>query len=197
MFNKLFKKKSKAPGPIEKYKEHLNLIFEAEPEYYLNKSTSLRLEGVSSLVYRDLPEKGMITAVTYGLSLAPHPHWKEGRPELMISVKSDDISWGQVAGYLANQLRGDCPFIFGNTINFGGPVSDSSEMDAFLVFAPSVVSEPEMLKVDLGLDYKVHITGLYPIYASEMQLVEEWGLEKFLHHPGFDAFDVNRDRIEE
>lgn len=196
MFDKLFKKKVPKKSPIERYMEHLDRIFQTEPEFISHKSTVPDLKGVTSIIYRDIPEKGMITALTYGLSLAVHPDWKLGRPELIISVDSDDISWGEVVGYVANKLRGDCPFSYTNTINFREKVSDSSEMDAFLVFAPSTLDRPDFLNIDIGLDYKINIAGLYPIYASEMQLIDQWGLEKFWHHPDFDNYSVNRTRIE-
>jgi hypothetical protein len=197
MFDKLFKKKAPKKSPVERYLEHLDKIFQKEPEFISNESTIPGLKGVTSIIYRDIPEKGMITALTYGLSLAKHPDWKFGRPELIISVDSGDIAWGEVVGYIANKLRGDCPFSYSNTINFREKISDSSEMDAFLVFAPSTLERSDFLNIDIGLDYKINIAGLYPIYATEMKLVNDWGLEKFWHHPDFDNYSVNRTRIEE
>ncbi|UTW66221.1 suppressor of fused domain protein [bacterium SCSIO 12643] len=176
---------------------HLDRIFQVEPEFFSNDSIYPELNGVTSIVYKDIPEKGMITALTYGLSLINHPDWKYGRPELLISVDSDDVSWGQVVGFLANKLRGDCSFSYGETINFGKKISDSSEMDAFFVFAPSILEREDYLDVDIGLDYKINIIGLYPMYASEMELINNWGLEKFWHHSDFDNYDVNRKRVEE
>jgi Suppressor of fused protein (SUFU) len=197
MFNKRFKKKEITQRSLEKYMQHLDRIFQVEPEFFSNDSNQTGLKGVTSIVYRDIPEKGMITALTYGLSLIDHPDWKNGRPELMISVDSNDIAWGQVVGYIANKLRGDCPFCYSNTINFREKISDSSEMDAFLVFAPSTLEKDDFLNLDIGLDYNIYIAGLYPIYASEMELINNWGLEKFWHHPDFDNYNVNRKRIKE
>ncbi|MEQ8477574.1 hypothetical protein [Fulvivirga sp.] len=68
-------------------------------------------------------------------------------------------------------------------------------MDAFLVFAPSILDKEFYLNIDIGLDYKINIAGLYPIYSTEMKLVNEWGLEKFWHHPDFDNYNVNRKQI--
>lgn len=191
----MFKKKEPSRTPIEKYLEHLDKIFQVEPEFYSNDSIHPELKGVTSIVYRDIPEQGMITALTYGLSLIDHPDWINGRSELLISVDSDDIAWGQVAGFVANKLRGDCPFCYGNTINFREKISGKSEMDAFLVFAPSTLEKKDFLDIDIGLDYNINIAGLYPIYASEMNLINDWGLEKFWHHPEFDNYNVNRNRI--
>ena len=196
MFNKLFKKQDKTKTPVERYLEHLDKIFQVEPEFYSNDSVDPKLKGVTSIIYRKKKKKGMITAITYGLSLINHPDWKYGRPELIISVDSNDIAWGQVVSYIANKLRGSCPFSYGNTVNFGEKISDSSDMDAFLVFAPSTLGKSDFLNIDVGLDYKINIAGLYPIYASEMNLIDEWGLEKFWHHEGFDNYSVDRKRID-
>lgn len=59
--------------PIEKYLEYLDNIFQKEPEFYNNESLIDEVKGVTSIVYRDIPEKGFITAITYGLSLVEHP----------------------------------------------------------------------------------------------------------------------------
>jgi hypothetical protein len=195
MLTKLFGKKNQKSA-AEMYADHLYGIFQVEPEFYLEKSQHDGVPGVSCIVFRDIPEKGMITGITYGLSLVTHPDWKFGRPELMITARSTDITWARVVAYLANGLRGDCPFSYSNTINFKQNIADDSEMDAFLVFAPSIITDKEgYLNIDIGLDYKINIAGVYPIYASEMELVTRWGLKNFWHHPDFDMYNVNRKPI--
>ena len=191
MLKGLFKKKT----PVEKFMAHLDRIFQTEPEYYKEESETDGIAGVTSIVYKDIPEKGMITGITYGLSLGNHSDWKLGRPELIITVDSKDTSWAQVAGYLANSLRGNCPFSYSNTINFREKISDESEMDGFLVFAPSILDKKDFANIDIGLNYKINIAGLYPIYASEMEYIDKNGLEKFWKHPNFDMYNVNRKRI--
>jgi len=184
-----------ANTPIEKYLEHLDNIFQVEPEFFTEKSLNENYPGVTNIVYRDIPEKGMITALTYGISLIKHEDWKLGRPELCISVESTDISWGQVAGFIGNYLRGKSNFCYGQTINFREKVSDESEMDAFLIFAPSILDKEDYLGINIGLDYKINIAGLIPIYSSEIDKYDEIGLEKFWHHPNFGLYNVNRERI--
>ena len=192
MFGKLFKKKN-SKSPADLYLEHLDRVFGKEPEFFKGESLQNGIPAVSTIIYRDHPEKGMVTGVTYGLSLVRHPNWKLGRPELMITVGSEDTSWAHAAGYVANKLRGDCPFSYSNTINLGEKISDGSNMDAFFVFAPSVLTnKADYLDIDVGTDYKIHIAGLYPIHASETKFIEKWGLEKFWKHPAYDMYDVNR-----
>ncbi|WP_299707077.1 suppressor of fused domain protein [uncultured Pontibacter sp.] len=185
-----------ANTPIEKYLEYLDSIFQVEPEFFREESLDKNLPGVTSIVYRDVPEKGMITALTYGVSRSEHKDWKFGRPELCITVESDDISWGQVIGYIGNQLRGEFNFGYGQTINFNEQISDESEMDAFLIFGPSILDKEDYLGIDVGLDYKINLAGLYPIYSSEIEKYSKIGLEEFWNHSNFDLYNVNRKRIE-
>jgi hypothetical protein len=93
-----------------------------EPRFLPIDSTHDGLKGVTVIAYDNLPD-GLSTALTYGLSLADHPDWKHGRPELCISVRSSDDGWAWALGHLAERLRGSCPFSCGNTIGFGEPVS--------------------------------------------------------------------------
>ncbi|MNJ91842.1 Suppressor of fused protein (SUFU) [compost metagenome] len=195
LFNKRKEEIPTAKTPVEKYLQHLDAIFQREPEFFKNDSLIEGLPGVTSIVYRDIPEKGYITALTYGLSLVKHPDWKFGRPELCISVESSHNSWALIAGYVANHLRGDCPFSYSQTINFGERISEDSEMDAFFVFAPSTLDKEDYLDIDIGLDYKINIAGLYPMYSEELEAYEKMGLEAFWHHPDFDNYSVNRKRI--
>ncbi|MEQ8477575.1 hypothetical protein [Fulvivirga sp.] len=94
---------NKPTTPIEKYLSHLDNIFQTEPEFFGGDKKNEQ-SGVTSIVYSELPESGMITGLTYGLSLVEHPDWKMGRPELLISVESTDKSWAQAAGFIANNF---------------------------------------------------------------------------------------------
>lgn len=197
LFNFTKKKQENSKTSVEKYLEHLDNIFKTEPEFYKNNSLIEGIPGVSSLIYKDIPEKGFVTAFTYGLSLFKHPEWKYGRPELCISVKSSNTDWGKIIGLIANNLRGNCPFSYGQTINFIERISDDSEMDAFFIFAPSIIDKNDYLNIDIGADYKINIAGLYPMYSSELEIYEKIGLDAFWHHPNFDNYSVKRKKITE
>lgn len=194
-FNKKKKETPNTKTPAERYLEHLDRIFQKEPEFYKNDSLVEGIPGVTAIVYRDIPEKGFTTALTYGLSLVKHPSWKFGRPELCISVESANLDWGEVVGFIANKLRGDCPFSYGQTINFREQISDDSEMDAFFIFAPSTLDKDDYLNIDIGANYKISIAGLYPMYSDELEVYEKMGLEAFWHHPNFDNYSVKRKRV--
>jgi hypothetical protein len=178
--------------PSEKYLQHLDDIFEQEPEFYSHESAIKGAPDITAIVYKDVPEKGYITAFTYGLSLVKHPDWENGRPELCISVASPHLNWAMVAGYIANQLRGECPFAYGETIHFGQPIAADSTMDAFFIFAPSTIEADDYLDINIGLDYNINIAGLYPIYSSELGLYEKIGLQEFWMHPDYDNYSIDR-----
>ena len=182
---------------LEMYLAHLDNIFQIEPKFYPEESLIEGLPGITAIVYNDIPEKGYITAFTYGLSLVDHPEWKLGRPELCISVESRNLFWPRAMSYVANQFRGKCPFTYGETINFHAKISDDSDMDAFFVFAPSTLAKEDYSNIDVGEDYKINIASLYPMYSDELDTYHKVGLKEFWHHPNFDNYDVNRDRINE
>lgn len=126
-----FTNRNETLSPAENYLNYLDSIFQQEPEYHRNDSLMKEIPGVTSIIYQDIPEKGFTTGLTYGLSIVEHPQWKLSRPELCITVESNEKSWADVAGFIANNLRGKCPFCYGEIINFGEQISEDSEMDAF------------------------------------------------------------------
>jgi len=148
------------------------------------------------MVYRDIPEAGHITGVTYGLSEVAHPDWHFSRPELIISVQSTDLAWPLAVAEMANQLRGKCPFVYGDVIDFGGKISEESAMSAFLVFVPSILERGAHRGIDVGAEQPVHISGMHPLYESEPAVVTEIGLDRFWKHPNFDLYDVHRAAVE-
>jgi suppressor of fused protein SUFU len=152
-------------------------------------------------VYADLPEPGHLTGLTYGLSLAEHPDWHAGKPELCICVQSEDVAWALAVAHLAESLRGDCPFDYGSTIDFGERISDESEMASFVIFAPVVLDRDDYQHIHVGggpeangqadPDDVVNIAGCYPIHDVELEFIQEQGLEAFWQLE-WDPYDVTR-----
>lgn len=56
--------------------------------------------------------------------------------------------------------------------------------------------EPDIAEEYLDLNYASIFGIYYPIYASELEYIEENGIEQFWKHPDFDMYDVNRKRIQ-
>ncbi|MDN5792237.1 MAG: suppressor of fused domain protein [Brevibacterium aurantiacum] len=179
------------PTRVERYLAHLDsLSGGVEPEFWPVASTSPGHTGITAIGYRDLPDQGLFLGMTYGLSLSQQEAWRAGRPELSICVKSQDPAWVLAISYLAERLRHDCPFSYGNTINFGEAISSDSSMDGFVVFAP-IALEPADAHVDVGDDLPIHIVGMYPTHASERLLIANHGLEAFWRKK-WDPYDVTR-----
>ncbi|HYQ31517.1 MAG TPA: hypothetical protein VER04_30005, partial [Polyangiaceae bacterium] len=103
-----------------------------------------------------------------------------------------DLAWPLAVAEMANQLRGRCPFGYGDVIDYGTPISQESEMSLFLVFTPAILAPDVALGIDVGAEQPVNIAGMYPIYDSERAVLAEMGLERFWKQPNFDRYDVQR-----
>ncbi|MCL2636860.1 MAG: suppressor of fused domain protein [Oscillospiraceae bacterium] len=148
---------------------------------------------ISVMFWRDIPEEGILTSVTYGLSEANHPDWKYSKPEIILSLETDDESWGIGTAIFASDFQGEKSFTYGSIFTTDTPISNESEMTGFFVFAPSFLEQADAT-IHLP-DYKVHLSGMYPIYKEEVDVYNEIGLEKFWKHPNFDLYNVNRKRV--
>lgn len=176
---------------VERFLDHLDgLSGGVEPQFWPIESTAPGHHGVTAIGYRNMLEEGLLIGVTYGLSLSRQDSWRLGRPELSISVRSDDPAWVLSIAYLAEQLRHDCPFSHGDTINFGEPVAAGSSLDGFVVFGP-LAFDPDDARVDVGDDLPIVIVGMYPTYAIEREFIAENGLEAFWKLE-WDPYDVAR-----
>jgi hypothetical protein len=182
---------SKPPSRVERFLAHLDQVSGGvEPQFFPVESTHAGLKGLTAIVYRDTPEPGLLTGLTYGLSLSDHPEWRLGKPELIVSVRSAEVIWAQAVAFIAEQLRGACPFTYGTTLNFGERISTDSEMTAFVIFAPAVLERAGFLGIDVG-DCKINLAGCYPIYESERTFIGKHGLEIFWKRE-WDPYDVRR-----
>ncbi len=171
---------------IERYLNHLDSLGGPEPTFNPVSGNP----PVTSITYADTPQKGYLTAFTYGLSLGDHPVWTFGKPELMISVKSNNIEWATAAAAVAFSMRGECPFSLGTTIDVGEPIASDSAMSAFFVFAPLILEQKSTI-VKLSR-YKLYINQLYPIYKGELDIIKAGGLEPFFKDERIDFADVTR-----
>ena len=180
---------------LSKFLEHLDAIFETEPEFFPVESKIPGATNLACMVYRDIPEADHVTGVTYGLSEVVHPSWHSARPELILSVQSTDTAWPLAVAQMANRLRGKCPFGYGDVVDFGENISEESEMSGFLVFTPAILAPGAALGIDVGAQQPLNLAGMYPIYKSEYAVLAEMGLERFWNHPNFDRYDVHRPAV--
>ena len=182
------------PNRLERFIEHIEKVFLREPEIFHFEPASKSSLGGTVFVYHDIPEPGYLTAVTYGLSLYPNKAWINGRPELIISVESTDINWARILGYLVSSYEQQTDFSYGEIINFGEQISAESKMDSFFIFAPAILERKDFLDIDV-LEYKINLTGIYPIYSNEIAKIDTIGLEAFMKHKNYDLYSVKRQAI--
>jgi hypothetical protein len=179
----------------ELFIEFLDQTFGKEDEIRRIKSTKPGLPEVHLFIYRNVPDERLITGVTYGIHKANHPSWKVSKPELVVSVESEDLSWLMAGAWLAESFRVEKPLKYGTVLTMDDPISDESEMRGFYIFAQSVV-DPKAASVKLN-DDTIHLSQMYPIYLDEVAVLEEMGLEGFWDHPRYDPYDVTRPSLAE
>lgn len=141
------------------------------------------------LTFKELPEPGYTTAITFGVSLIPHPSNKNGQSELILSLRSEDDIWAMALGEIALKLRTSCPFSYGNTMRFG-QIAANSRLSAFFVFAPSFL-EKEEAEIALSSG-KIFLKQLYPIYEGELDRIRMEGLKALFTDESIDFFDTLR-----
>ena len=132
------------PSRAEAFLIHLSAVSGGrEPRLLKVDSTRPEVDPVYVVTFDDVPEPGMTTGITYGVSLVDHPLWQGARPELCLTVQSTDDAWMWALGQIAEKLRGDCPFVFGSTVDIGAPITGDTEMTSLVVFAPAVLDRDD------------------------------------------------------
>lgn len=174
----------------EAFQFHLQQVFGEEDFIRKMAAPMPGAPPVRCYFYKDLPEPGYLTAVTYGLSLGHHPDWQHGRPELMVCVKSAEEAWGLAAAYFAASFRGEKSFRYASLFSLDSAICAESPMRGFFTFAPPLL-EPEQARVELS-NKPVNLVGMYPLYEGEISLLPRIGLEAFWNHDDFDPYDVKR-----
>ncbi|HXV64006.1 MAG TPA: suppressor of fused domain protein [Vicinamibacteria bacterium] len=151
-------------------------------------------EGVSPVLsvvtWTDLPEPGHTTSCTIGLSFVDFAEWTESRPELFISVAASDPAWGLAVGRTALRYRGEYGFCVGQPVEFGGPISEASDMTGFLPFWP-VTLPADVARFTLTDGSRVSLIEMIPLYPGELEMIRRQGFGSFMKaNP--DIYDVRR-----
>lgn len=172
------------------YLDRLNEWAGEEPETHLVSPGDVE-PPVFTFTYREQFGENTISGFTYGLSLVSHPDWKFGSPELFIAMESDKIDWVLAAGYVATAWRGEKPYSAGDMFDLGAPISpEESEMSAVLLFlVTSLDREVSHIELPNGT---INLVQLYPLYESELALVQEIGATEFLSAEDMNFYDPRR-----
>ena len=147
-----------------------------EPEYFPIGEVANNGPKINTAYWHDLPEKGLLTGFTIGLSA--HARWRHRRvrPELMISVESSDRAWIMAMGYVAMQAANTFSFDVDETIDFRAQIASDSAMSAFLITSQMML--PESYDVIPGRYVDVALRQLTPLYAEELRGIRAHGPEK-------------------
>ncbi len=141
------------------------------------------------LSFRDRPEAGDLLAVTHGLSAVEQPQFP--RPELVLCVRTDDPSaWALALGEVARALRGRSSFRYGETVDFGLPISERAPLSGFVVYKPSVLDAKDA-RIALD-DGAIHLVQLYPLHAGELRRIRRDGIDWLFGEAKVNFYDVGR-----
>jgi hypothetical protein len=174
---------------------HLESLFGEESEIRRLTSTHAGMLDVSVFVYPDTPESGLLTCVTFGLSAAQHPEWRLGTPELILTIDSADRAWADAVGWVAERFRGEHPFTYGSLLSSDAAWASDTSMSGLVVFAPAVLDREAATITLPNAERPIHLVGVYPLYAGELPLIQEIGLERFWHLDGFEPLDPRRKNL--
>ena len=188
----IFKKPDFLKSPLEHYRSELERILQSSSAVFREKSVKKKLPFVYHIVFAKTEDKPL-RCFSYGLSFASHPD-QHNKVELFLQMDSTDMAWAHIVGYLANQLRGDCPFHTGEIIRIGQNISAGSELNAFVVVHPEPALYPDRIK-DGRKSTGVKLVELLPIYEQEVLTIQRLGLEEFCNRLKFSKLNPNRKAI--
>jgi hypothetical protein len=180
------------PSPIEQYLSTID-SFARHPATHQRITPDDVRPPLWILSYPNEPQEGWRASFSYGLSSVDHPLWRLGKPELMICVNTVDDAWGLAVGFLAMQHRGAVAFAYGSTFELGHRVSADSAMTAFLAFAPMDLPKGAT-RIKLS-DRTLNLVQMYPIYADEIEVIQQAGPEAFLTRSTVDFHDIARPNL--
>lgn len=144
---------------VERYRDYLEELMGSKAEIFRDKSVDKKLPNVFTLVFRDTPSAGTITAFTFGVCFSSLAAEKGVKTELMLHVKSDNINWAHALGFIANHLREQCPFQVGQIVRFGQQIAADSPISNFLVNEPA---DHFQQVISLSKDLQVQLVQLEP-----------------------------------
>jgi len=148
-------------------------------------SSKKGLPDISTFIWHGCPEPGMMTAVSYGLSLAQKKEWIKGRPELMLRLETRDEAWALALAAFIDMFREEKTFQYQTILTTDEPLVPGSDMRGFFTFAPPL-ADPEVMTFPSTHGLPINLTGFYPIYIEERELLPKMGLEAFWHHESYD-----------
>jgi hypothetical protein len=189
-----FKKKSKDGEGVEflKFCER-NFGVDVDSIHVL-PSSNKGLPDISTFIWHDTPEPGIMTVVSYGLSLMRKKEWIKGRPELMLRLETKDEAWGFAVAAFIHSFREEKTFRYQTILTTDEPLIPGTQMKGFFTFTP-FLTKPEVMTFPSAEGLPIHLTGFYPIYFEERELLPRIGIEAFWHHESYDPCSISRPNL--
>jgi hypothetical protein len=189
-----FKKKQKDAEGVEFLKFCERNFGAKVGSIHVLPSSNRALPDISMFIWHDCPEPGVMTVISYGLSLMRKPEWVRGRPELMLRLETKDEAWGFAVAAFIDMFREEKTFTYQTILTTDNPVVPGTEMRGFFTFGPPV-AKPEEMTFASAEGLPINLTGFYPIYLEERELLPRIGLEAFWHHEQFDFLNATRPNL--
>ena len=152
------------------------------------------LPDISTFIGHGCPEPEIMTFVSYGLSLMQKKEWIKGRPELMLRLETKDEAWGFAVAAFIDMFREEKSFQYQTILTTDEPVVPGTQMRGFFTFAPPL-AKPEVMTFSSAEGLPIHLTGFYPIYLEERDLLPRMGLEAFWRHESYDPISTSRPNL--
>jgi hypothetical protein len=162
-----------------RFVERASSIVGAQPDIHEVVPREPGDSEVFSLVFVDVPAPGLVTGVTYGLSLCQRLNARPVR-ELCTTMRSTDLAWPKVPAHTVAVLRGICPFDPGMVIGYKEPYVPPSGLSSLVLAStlpvPALADGIDVAPPDADTDDLVQIVAAYPVYPSEREAVHAVGL---------------------
>ena len=174
----------------ETYLQYLEkLVGRREDHIKPIESTRPGLPIVYVLFFHDWPCKNVLTSFTLGIAMGKHIEEVGGHIECVVSLDTNDFSWGLAVAFLAEQARDQALLSYGSTLNMGEQISRESQMSAFILSAPHQWSGTTHFHHGRRV---VTLLEAHPIYASELEYAAQICRHEIAQKVQGACYDVHR-----
>ena len=174
---------------LDSYLKSVDRIVSRNDAQYLRIYKGSNPGQISTCRYEKWPQTGYTTIFSAGLSLFNNPAWKLSRPEIVLTVMSEDPQWASVLGQTITESLGKTNYEYGAMIKVPVAMPVGCLMDSICIYRCSVLDVGQEA-INLP-DYKVVLSQMYPIYKNEMGLISK-DIQKFFADEDMDWYDPMR-----
>ena len=168
-------------------------------EYYLGEIArgikSCNSNGVNTAIFPDVPENGLTSYVTLGLSKYDLNYKSKFELVFVCSNLEEEINIANMLIWMADLIiRKSRPVLCGEIVYLPQTISKNTKMNCLLIYTPFYF--PEDFQVAKTQNGDVVLPLLIPIYIEEAKFIQEKGIESFekflLSNHTDNLWDMNR-----